>query len=222
MRPAGRSLARSRAQGLPRNRCARSFRAALQPAREGRRARHVQRPSQAGGEGGIRAGRTPLGRRDDPVPGQGEARDRHRAQAGPRAVEAEASGEVRPVVRPDHRGRGGILRRPSGLRAGEGGQAWPEETSRRGKFSSATEEEEEADAAVLARPVRAVHEQRSRAESSDDNGEGEHLRMFPDAGGRGRSSDAGSVAITSRKQGLNVLEVFAGTPENFIEALRFE
>ena len=46
--------------------------------------------------------------------------------------------------------------------------------------------------------------------------------MFLDVGGRGRSSDAGSVAITPRKQGLNVLEVFAGRPESFIEALRFE
>ena len=31
-----------------------------------------------------------------------------------------------------------------------------------------------------------------------------------------------SVAITSRKQGLNVLEVFAGTAESFLAALRFE
>ena len=32
-----------------------------------------------------------------------------------------------------------------------------------------------------------------------------------------------SVAITSRKQGLNILEVFfTGTPESFLEELRFE
>ena len=32
--------------------------------------------------------------------------------------------------------------------------------------------------------------------------------MFLDPRGRGGSRDAGSVAITSRKQGLNILEVF--------------
>ena len=98
-----------------------------------------------------------LGRRTDPVPEQGRARNPHRAQAKPRGVDAEASGEVRPVVRQHHCGRGEMLRRPSGLRAGEDGQARPEKTPHRGKFSAtAEEEEEEGDAAVLVRPVRPV------------------------------------------------------------------
>lgn len=41
----------------------------------------AQRPSPARDEGGVRADRTPLGRRDGPVPDQGDGRDRDRGKA---------------------------------------------------------------------------------------------------------------------------------------------
>ena len=46
--------------------------------------------------------------------------------------------------------------------------------------------------------------------------------MFSDLGGAENRVEPSFVAITSRKQGLNILEVFAGMPESFLEALRFD
>ena len=126
------------------------------------------------------------------------------------------------MVRPYNGGREEILREPAGLRAGAGGQARPEETSRRGKFPATTDEEEEGDAAVLVRLVRPVYEQRGRTESSDDNGEENISECFRTLEGAEDHITLSSVAITSRKQGLNVLEVIAGTAESFLAVLRFE
>ena len=65
-------------------------------------------------------------------------------------------------------------------------------------------------------------EQRGRAECSDDNGEENISGCFRTLEGAEDHMTLSSVAITSRKQGMNILEALSGTPESFLEALRFE
>ena len=64
---------------------------------------------------------------------------------------------------------------------------------------------------------------RSQARSSDDRGEGEHLRPLPDpAQGAKSHATPRSVASAPRLQDLNIFEVLSRTTKSFIKAFRFE